>query len=424
MIVKRVSIPLDNTDLKCDLCGSNNIADTGQDYVCKDCGVVLTIQKLQYDRPYNEDIIQHSVRLGSTQIGTFRERNIHPHSYRLGRLSRFNSQCSNKETAENHASREISRIFDVLSLPMACKSRVGEKFTEVWPQLQPGSRYKNPEKLTAILIYMVLKLENIAIKRKDLISNSELSKEEFNNFILQIQRFLPEYVTRNRQGYIAQKMMEITEHFGLDMTFYFLSRKILSKLWDNIKNTTDDVIAGLVTSITALCSYKDDVKVSSICDLLNIKMSTVQFQVKERIFERFRLPGFVSLVRSSDLLKGFMEKVGLLEGEQLEVEVIQEEPSGSGENILSIKLGSGHEIFNPHNDHYLIGCVSGNDNSSSKNGNNDDNETITLCCLTVYNQNYRGRKSTKRIKAKNGVWFDLTSGEYCPSKGPPLLNMA
>ncbi len=410
MTVNKVSIPFDNKGLKCDLCGSDDIIDEIQGYVCRDCGVMLIVQKLQYDRPYNNDIVQYSIQFGATQIGTLGERTRHPHSYQLKRMNRYNSHLSSKEYAENRANKEISRIFDCLSLPEACENRVRNKFSEVFPQLQSGSKYKNPEKLSAILIYMVLKLENIAIKRRDIVSTSMLSKEEFNSFILQVQQYLPEYTKRNRQDYVAQKLLEITEHFGLDMSFYFLSRKILSKLWENIKNTTDDVIAGLCTSITTLCSYRDVITVSSICNLLNIKMSTIQFQVKKRIFERFRLPGFVSLVRSSDLLKGFMEEVGILEGEQLEVEVIQEEYEDSEENVVSIQLGSGYQIFNPHNEHYLIGCV----------GNN---KTITLCYLEVYDYHKTGKRSTKKLGKNRSVWFNLISSEYFPSKGPPLLSI-
>jgi hypothetical protein len=139
-------------------------------------------------------------------------------------------------------------------------------------------------------------------------------------------------------------------------------------------------------------------------------MSTIQFQVKKRIFERFKLPGFISLVRSSGLLKRFMEKVGLLEGEQLEVEVVKEESDDPEENVVSIKLGRGYQIFNPHNDHYLIGGIS-------------DNKTITLCYLEVYSHHKpKGRKSTKRAKNNKSVWFDLTSGEYYQKKGPPLVS--
>jgi hypothetical protein len=408
MTVNKGLIPFDHMNLKCDLCGSNNIADTGQEYVCRDCGVVLTIQKLQYDRPYNDDIIQHATRYGSTQIGTPRERAISPNSYRLKRMNKHNSQLNGQEYSERKAFAEIKRIFEVLGLGESIKDIVLRRFKEVHPKLMTGSKYKNPEKLSAILTYMVLKLENIAIKRKDILKNSRLSKEEFNSFIFQIRKFLPEYTRRNRQNYITQKLMAITEHFGLEMPFYFFSKKILYKLWESIKNTTDDVIAGLVTAITALCDYKDEVKVSSICDLLNIKMSTIQFQVKKRIFERFKVPGFVSLVRSSDLLKGFLRKVGLMEGEELNVEVIPEERQ---ENVVNIELGNAKRIFNPKNDYYLIGSMC-------------DNGTITLGYLELCNNEFipeSNSRSKRKMKKQPNVWFNLTLGEYFPNKGPPIV---
>lgn len=59
--------------LTCDLCHSENIFETIEGYVCGDCGVVLEMQKLEYHRPYNDDIL-HYAPLGQTQIGTTRER--------------------------------------------------------------------------------------------------------------------------------------------------------------------------------------------------------------------------------------------------------------------------------------------------------------------------------------------------------------
>ena len=60
--------------LECDICGSSDIIENPEGYVCRDCAVVLEIQKLQYDRPYNEDLIQYAKGVGKTQIGTRRER--------------------------------------------------------------------------------------------------------------------------------------------------------------------------------------------------------------------------------------------------------------------------------------------------------------------------------------------------------------
>ena len=59
--------PQNFNQLMCDICASTEILETNEGYVCKTCGIVLEVQKLEYYRPYNEDIIQHAV-LGNTQI--------------------------------------------------------------------------------------------------------------------------------------------------------------------------------------------------------------------------------------------------------------------------------------------------------------------------------------------------------------------
>ncbi len=52
----------------CDLCDSEEIVETNEGYVCQGCGVVLEAQKLHYDRPYNNDLVQHAKKFGFTQI--------------------------------------------------------------------------------------------------------------------------------------------------------------------------------------------------------------------------------------------------------------------------------------------------------------------------------------------------------------------
>ncbi|KKL93061.1 hypothetical protein LCGC14_1878470 [marine sediment metagenome] len=70
------SPPQDLTCISCDICGSNDVIETIEGFVCRSCGIVLEIKRLQYDRPFNDDIVQYTKGLGSTQIGTRRERYI------------------------------------------------------------------------------------------------------------------------------------------------------------------------------------------------------------------------------------------------------------------------------------------------------------------------------------------------------------
>ncbi|MFW9874624.1 MAG: hypothetical protein ACFFG0_16075, partial [Candidatus Thorarchaeota archaeon] len=291
----------DGSFLMCDFCGSEDIVNTTGGYVCRECGNVLDIPILQYDRPYNEETIQYSIGLGKTQIGTERERTISPHSKRLHRLNKQNTINLNKYSVIERAKSEIKSVFSKLDLSEydSIKDMVLEKFKEVRPQLRKGTKYRNTEKLVGIISYFCLKLRNVSINLYDLIEASEIERKEFNDFCLQVRRYLPEYADRNRRKYILQRVFEISEHFDLSMDFYHLAESILSKLWHLIKNTTDNALAGLVSSISLICNKVEQVSVSAICNRLGIRMSTIQLQVKKKIIQRFRVEGFISLIKSS-----------------------------------------------------------------------------------------------------------------------------
>ncbi len=301
------------TELSCDVCKSVDILETKEGYVCKNCGIVLELQKLEYHNPYNYDSVQYA-KLGTTQIGFIRERLQNERSVQLEKLNKLQSIKSNKEAVLEEAKIEINRIFTGLNLPVSLKGMVFKNFKKIRAALKPGTKYRTPDKLVPLTIYLVFKFQNVSINEAELLEISKILKKDFNAFKLQILHIFPQYQVRNRKKYILQKLTEISEHFQLGMTFYFQCKKILYKLWDNIKNTKDDVIAGLIASISILCSYEDkNVSVSSICNKLGIKMSTIQSQVKRRIFNEFKISGFTTLIKSADLLKQVMEKKGLLE---------------------------------------------------------------------------------------------------------------
>ena len=62
-----------NSSEQCDVCGSVDIIETCEGYSCRGCGIVLEVQKLEYHRPYDKDILQYAV-INRTQIGTKTER--------------------------------------------------------------------------------------------------------------------------------------------------------------------------------------------------------------------------------------------------------------------------------------------------------------------------------------------------------------
>ncbi|MHA1688744.1 MAG: hypothetical protein ACTSUN_05325, partial [Promethearchaeota archaeon] len=70
---------------------------------------------------------------------------------------------------------------------------------------------------------------------------------------------------------------------------------------------------GVACSLIALTpEYRKKITVTKICSHVGIQMSTVQSQVKKRIIERFKIPGFTSLVKSAKLIEKILKKLGIL----------------------------------------------------------------------------------------------------------------
>ncbi|MFX1320791.1 MAG: hypothetical protein ACFFAQ_04015 [Promethearchaeota archaeon] len=387
------------SELKCDLCNSVNIKETNEGYVCGDCGIVLEVLKLQYHRPYNDDILQYAP-LGQTQIGTKRERYCFPNSVQWENWNRLHSIRDNENIVLNTAKQTISKIFSNLHLPNSYQKIVFQRFKKVRSKLRPSTKYRSVEKLVPVIIYYTFKLRNVSINEVELINASGISKKEFKDFFLQLRCFIPEYAKRNRQEYIIQKMLQVTEYFDLGLGFYYLSKKIMYKLWELIKNTTDDVIVGVATSISALSSYKDGISVNAICKMLGVKMSSVQFQVRERIFRKLKVEGFISLVRSSDLLRKIMERLGLIEPEEVSAE--------ESADIVEIIIGNASQVFNCHNgvDYYFFAV-------------RDDQDNPILMTIRIYNPNIH-KEPNQGFQAQEMKLFDYERLVYYRTKDPPL----
>ncbi len=312
----------------------------------------------------------------------------------------------NERTEIEKARAEIGTIFSNLNLSeyKDLKAMVLKKFKEIRLKLRKRTKYRNTEKLVSVIAYLCLKLRNISVTPFELVDASRITKKELNDFILHIQLFLPRYAKRNRMKNIQNRIHELSEHFKLGMPFYHLAKRILDKLWDGIKDTTDNAVAGLVSSISVLCFCKDRISINAICSHLGVRMSTVQAQVKKKIFNRFRVNGFVSLVKSSNILVKIMGKLGLVGENKIDV---QEEVATSGR--VEIVLGNATEIFNIHNnaDYYYF-AVRGK------------NSTYTIITLKI-NDLPLDYKSEKNREVQNNNLLDFELYRYYNIKGPPKL---
>ena len=426
-LVKINSLELDSVQNPlecCDVCGSSNIIETREGYTCRDCGIVLEVKKLEYHRPYDAEIVQYAV-LGKTQIGYKSERRATKNSVRLEGLSRLDSHRTSEESVVTSAKIAIKSILTNLDFPLKDSVSILEVFREIRAQLGKGTKFRSAEMLVPCVIYFYYKRNNTPISETKLLEVSKISKKDFNEFKIPMANLWPQYKERDRKEYIIQRILEITEHFDLGMPFYYQSYKILSRFYDSVKNTKDDVIVGLVTSITLLCSQSEGVSVSALCERLGIKMSTIHRQVERRIIERFRVRGFRSLVKSAGLLKKVMTKLGVLDPAFVDVDgesIDYEDSLVDSADIVQVVLGNAIQVFNNLNENkdfylflkdlngYLVASIT---QATSNNNNNEYNFNNRTTCDNV-NEKFFSEKIGNKEIVKLELW------KYYNPKGPPL----
>lgn len=78
-------------------------------------------------------------------------------------------------------------------------------------------------------------------------------------------------------------------------------------------------------------------------------MSTIHRQVERRVIQRFKVPGFISLVKSADLLKKVMNKLGVLDPAFVDLSETSDEVAHC-DDIVQVVLGNASSVFNGLNE--------------------------------------------------------------------------
>ena len=174
--------------------------------------------------------------------------------------------------------------------------------------MKKGSNARAPDKLAPVVLYMLLKVKTILFELEDLLTNAK-NRNDFKEVLFDACLHYPAYIKRDRRLLIYKKIYGICEFFRFDKEFMKIAYKILVKFWPLIRNTKDDVVVGVVSALTVIAKNIDSVSISRICDKIGIRMSTINYQVKNHIFSKKKISGFRSLVNSSNLIKEVIEGV-------------------------------------------------------------------------------------------------------------------
>ena len=284
----------------CYHCNSNDISEINYGFVCRTCGTVQELIKFDPDTSIDNIQFQNSATSKIT-IGNEGERKRAKNSGKIHNLSKLNSFKHYKNDIIEIAFIRAKTVIEKLGRSTKDVSIIIRKFKEIRPYIRPKSKFRNPEKAIPCIIYFYYKEANIVIDVETLLEVAEISKIELNEFRKQMELFWPAYKTRDHKKYILTRIGGVIGYEYL----YNQSKKILDKYWDLIKDSKDDVIAGLVTGIAITLSKCEKLTPHSICKSLNINMSSLQKSVQTKLFDRHGI---------RNKIKGFKKRVEFLEG--------------------------------------------------------------------------------------------------------------
>ena len=294
----------------CKYCGSEDITETEYGYVCRNCATDQGRKRYQATTPYNKIQFQNVITLKST-IGNERERERSNYRGKITYLNKLNSIIPHPEETMQTAFNQTKTLLEKLGRPDRDISKILKKFNEIYAHIKKSRKFRSPEKLIPCVIYFYYKINNIVIDQGTLLENSDLSTAEFNAFRMGMENFWSKYQYRNRKKYVLNRIGGVISEKKMGMNLYFLSEKILNKFWDLIKDSKDDVIAGLVIGIAKICSKREDIALGPICEFLGISQGTLQKSVQRKLFDSHGIKnkekGFKKKVE-------FLEDIGLFKG--------------------------------------------------------------------------------------------------------------
>ena len=283
----------------CYHCNSIDISEISYGYVCRTCGTVQERMKIESETSVENTQFQTSVT-HKTTIGNEVERKRAKDSGKILSLSKLNSIKQYKDNIMEIAFIRTKTVIEKLGRSTKDAFIILRKFKEIRPYILPNSKFRNPEKAIPCIIYFYYKKANIVINVETLFDISEISKTEFNEFRMQMELFWPAYKTRNRKKYILTRIGGVIGYEKL----YNQSKKILDKFWDLVKDSKDDIIAGLVIGISITLSKYERLTPSSISKSLNITQSSLQKSIQTKLFDRLGI---------GNKVKGFKKRVEFLE---------------------------------------------------------------------------------------------------------------
>jgi len=255
------------------------------------------------------------------------------------RQKKLNENKNFDEKTYTDAKYLIEGIFGALDLPRNQERSILGIFNRIYYDLEPGTKFRNPQKVIPGIIYKWFQFQHLMLKVKSMCEIAGISNEEFGKSLKAINFYFQKYKyaihnEKERLESINGLLFSVRAQFleeSSSMDFYEQAVKIVEALWSYIKNSKDYVIAAFATTLSSYCYYKGVISANKITKHLGIGDSSINKMIK-RVFgeEQLRKRGYRRLNSTQNVLREILDiKIARYNNKikVLEVDVIEKQSS-------------------------------------------------------------------------------------------------
>ncbi|KKL98049.1 hypothetical protein LCGC14_1828290, partial [marine sediment metagenome] len=156
-----------------------------------------------------------------------------------------------------------------------------------------NSIYWSLNVLGPIFIFKFLQANGLHFNFHSFIQTLQIDKREYFKGLKKINDFfLREYGYRDRKLQVMSIIEEVKAFFGLSLEFYQNAQKIIDRLWALLQNTTDEVLAGVISVLSVISINDESATVKVICDIIGTSYSSIIYQIRNKLLKRLNITGF------------------------------------------------------------------------------------------------------------------------------------
>ncbi len=205
-------------------------------------------------------------------------------------------------------SKAFGSIVKKLELPeMAMyKEECQDLLCRVHSRIKIYTKFSKVWLLAPIVVYAVFRSKGAIIKARDFCRASNIPLGDFKEGLLIVNPVYLEYAERNCVESVSQLIAKIIAQFNLDSTFKDVTREIFRRFFSLFKNTKDNIVAGLIITLSFVVLDFKLPAFSEMFEALGTDITRAHYHIRRKIFLPNQLGDFIGFAKSRERLKQFL----------------------------------------------------------------------------------------------------------------------